>query len=67
MLAVPGCGPRVVRRLEGIGVVALTDVRGADPYELMHAVNMQAGRTIWRPPMAILALTNLVEHANARR
>jgi len=27
----------------------------------MHEINLQAGRPIWRPPMAINALQNLVE------
>ncbi len=65
LLAVPWCGERVVRRLEAIGVTSLADLRGRDPYELMEQVNAVAGRAIWRPPMAILALTNLVAVADA--
>ncbi len=62
-LAVPLCGLRVVERLESIGVRRLDDLRGRDPWEVMHEVNLQAGRTIWRAPMAVLALTNLIDAA----
>jgi hypothetical protein len=65
MRAVPLCGPRVVARLESIGVERLADLRGRDAYDLMHEVNIEAGRPIWRPPMAIWALTNLVNAAQA--
>jgi hypothetical protein len=65
MLEVPLCGARVVERLESIGVRTLDDLRGRDPYDLVHEINLQAGRTIWRPPMAVLALQNLVEAAAA--
>jgi hypothetical protein len=63
MLAVRLCGPRVVMRLESIAVHRLADLDGCDPWEVMHAVNFAAGRTIWRPPMAILALQNLIDAA----
>ena len=63
MRAVPLCGPRVVARLESIGVERLADLRGRDPYDLMQEVNIEAGRPIWRPPMAIRALENLVTAA----
>ena len=63
MLAVPLCGLRVLRRLESIGVHALVDLRGRDSYDLMHEINLEAGRVIWRAPMAIVALQNLIEAA----
>jgi hypothetical protein len=63
MRAVPLCGPRVVARLESIGVERLADLRDRDPYDLMEEVNLEAGRPIWRPPMATRALENLVEAA----
>lgn len=63
MLAVELCGPRVLMRLESIGVGRLADLEGRDPWEVMHEVNLQAGRTIWQPPMAILALQNLIDAA----
>jgi hypothetical protein len=61
LLAVRLCGPRVVMRLESIGVERLADLAGRDPWDLMDEVNLQAGRTIWRPPMAILALQSLID------
>ena len=61
MLAVHLCGRRVVERLASIGVRRLADLRERDPWDLMHEINLQAGRPIWRPPMAINALQNLVE------
>jgi hypothetical protein len=64
MLAVPLCGPRVLQRLESIGVHDLRDLRGRDPWELMHQINLQAGRPIWRAPLAVQALHNLVDAAN---
>jgi nucleotidyltransferase/DNA polymerase involved in DNA repair len=63
MLAVPLCGERVLARLEAIGIERLRDLRGRDPWDLMHEVNIQAGRPIWHPPLAIEALGNLVEAA----
>jgi len=27
----------------------------------MHEINLEAGRPIWQPPMAIIALQNLVD------
>ena len=69
LLAVPSCGPRVVERLESIGVTCLRDLRRQDPDDLMEHVNRTTGRPIWCPPMAIHALENLVDAANgpARR
>ena len=63
MRAVPLCGPRVVARLESIGVERLADLRDRDPYDVMEEVNIEAGRPIWRPPTAIRALENLVTAA----
>jgi hypothetical protein len=63
MLSVPLCGPRVLHRLESIGVHSLGDLRGQDPWDLMHQINLQAGRPVWRPPLAIQALQNLVDAA----
>jgi hypothetical protein len=61
MLAVHMCGRRVVDRLASIGVRRLADLRGRDPWDLMHEINLEAGRPIWQPPMAIIALQNLVD------
>ena len=55
MLAVLLCGERVLMRLESIGVEMLADLRGRDPWDLMHEVNLEAGRPIWRPPLAVAA------------
>ncbi len=63
MLAVPMCGPRVVARLEALGIRRLTDLRARDPWELLHEVNLQAGRVVWRGPLAVVALQNLVDAA----
>jgi hypothetical protein len=61
MLAVPlsGC---VLIRLESIGVRRLADLRGRDPWDLMQ-INLEAGRPIWRPPLAVPALQNLIDGA----
>jgi hypothetical protein len=63
MFSVPLCGPRVVHRLESIGIHRLSDLRGRDPWELMHEINLEAGRPIWRAPLAVQALQNLVDAA----
>jgi hypothetical protein len=63
MRAVPLCGPRVVARLEAIGIRRLSDLRGEDPEDLMVRVNLAAGAPIWRPPMAMRALENLIAMA----
>jgi hypothetical protein len=52
MLAVRLCGPRVIARLESIGITKLGDLADRDPYQLVHDVNLAAGRPIWHPPMA---------------
>jgi hypothetical protein len=62
MLAVPLC-PRVLMRLASIGAQRLVDLRDRDPWELMHEINLEAGRPIWRPPLAVQALQNLVDAA----
>jgi hypothetical protein len=67
MLAVPLCGPRVVKRLESIGITKLSDLRGRDAHNLMHEINIEAGRRIWRPPTAIIALENLIDAAHRQR
>ncbi len=61
MLGVYMCGQRVIERLASIGVRRLADLRGRDPWDLMHEINLEAGRPIWQPPMAIIALQNLVD------
>ena len=63
MLAVRLCGGRVLMRLESIGVGRLADLRGRDPWELMHEINLEAGRPIWRAPIAVAALQNLIDTA----
>jgi hypothetical protein len=63
MQLVPLCGPRVVARLEAIGVCRLTDLRGEDPFDLLERVNLTAGYPIWQPPLATRALENLVAAA----
>jgi hypothetical protein len=64
MLAASLCGPRVLQRPESIGIHDLRDLRGRDPRELMHEINLQAGRPIWRAPLAVQALQNLVDASN---
>ncbi len=63
MLAVPLCGEKVIQRLESIGIKKLSDLKGTDPFDLMKRINIAAGHTIWRPPMAIVALSNLIAAA----
>jgi hypothetical protein len=63
MLAVRLCGERVLMRLESIGVRRLADLCGRDPWELMHMINLEAGRPIWQPPLAVAALQNLIDAA----
>lgn len=67
MLVVDLCGVRVLQRLESVGVARLADLRGRDPWQLMHEINFQAGRPIWRPPLAIAALQNLIDAAESER
>ena len=63
VLAVDLCRPRVLMRPESVGVRRLADLADHDAWDVMHEVNLQAGRTIWQPPMAILALQNLIDAA----
>lgn len=67
MCAVRLCGERVIARLESIGVTRLSDLRGRDPWDVMHEINLQAGRPIWRPPIAVVALQNLIDAAERER
>jgi predicted RNA-binding protein YlqC (UPF0109 family) len=64
MRAVPLCGTQVIKRLRSIGIFKLSDLRNKNPQVLMHQVNHEAGKVIWRPPMAIRALRNLIAAAN---
>jgi nucleotidyltransferase/DNA polymerase involved in DNA repair len=63
MLAVRLCGPRVIARLEAIGITKLQDLANRDPDQLVHQVNIAAGRPVWHPPVATQAMTNLISAA----
>lgn len=63
MLAVPLCGEKVIQRLESIGIKKLSDLKGKDPFDLMKRINIAASHVIWRAPMAIVALSNLIATA----
>jgi hypothetical protein len=64
MLAVRLCAPPVLMRHESIGLRRLlADLRGGDPWERMHQINLEADRLIWRPPRAIQARQNLIDLA----
>jgi hypothetical protein len=63
MLAVRLCGERVLARLESVGIHRLADLHGRDPWDLMYEINLEAGRAIWRPPIAVAALQNLIDAA----
>jgi len=63
MLAIRLCGPRVIARLDSIGITKLRDLAERDPYQLVHEVNITAGRPIWHPPIATQAMTNLIAAA----
>ncbi len=67
MLAVPLCGPRVIRRLEAVGIERLDELADRDADELVFAVNLVAGRPIWRASMAHGAMENLIQAAGAER
>jgi hypothetical protein len=64
MLAIRLCGEQVLLRLESIGVAQLAALRGHDPWQVMHKINLEAGRPIWHAPMAIAALQNLIDAAD---
>jgi len=66
MLAVRLCGSGVLMRLESIGVGRLADLRGRDPWELMHEINLKTGRLILRAPIAVDALQNLIDSGRNR-
>lgn len=63
MLAVRLCGPRVISRLESIGITKLQDLADRDADQLVHQVNIAAGRPIWHSPLATRAMTNLIAAA----
>ena len=67
MLAVDLCGERVLMRLEAIGVHRLADLSGRDPWDVMHEINLEAGRRIWTAPIAVTALQNLIDAAAQER
>jgi len=50
-------------RLESVGVARLADLRGRDPWQLMHEINLEAGHPIRRAPIAVAALQNLIDAA----
>lgn len=61
MLAVRLCGERVFLRLESIGVERVAVLRGRDPWDTMHEINLEAGRPVWHAPIATAALQNLID------
>ena len=63
MLAVQRCGPRVIERLESIGITKLDDLAPRDPQDLVQEVNIEAGRPIWHTPMATRAMASLIRAA----
>jgi hypothetical protein len=63
MLAVRPCGPRVITRLQSIGIMRLRDLADRDPNQLVHEINMAAGTPIWHPPIATQAMSNLIAAA----
>ena len=63
MLAAPLCGPRVISRLEAIGIQNVHELADRDPDKLVFAANLSAGWPIWRPLMAHRAMENLVTAA----
>ncbi len=65
MQAVTLCGPKVVERLEDIGISSLADLGGQQPLHLVERVNLSAGAPIWRHPRAVRAVANLVHAAEA--
>ena len=67
MLAVRLCGPRVIARLESIGITKLQDLADRDPDQLVHQINLAAGRPIWHPPIATQAMANLIAAARGPR
>ena len=67
MLAVPLCGLRVVKRLESIGVTKLSDLRGRDAQDLMHEINIEAGRRMWGPPMGKIPVGDFIDAAQRQQ
>ena len=47
---------RACVRLASIGISSLADLRDRDAWVVMHPINVQAGRLIWRAPTALVAL-----------
>ena len=45
------------------GITKRPDLADRDPYQLVHEINMAAGRPIWHPPIATQAMTNLLAAA----
>jgi hypothetical protein len=62
-LTVRLCGERALMRLESIGSLRLRDLKDRDPWDLIHEVNLEGGHPLWRPPIAVQALQNLVDAA----
>ena len=67
MLAIRFCGERVLMRLESVGVARLADLCGRDPWQVMHEINLEAEGPIWRAPIAVAALQNLIDAAEHER
>ena len=51
------------RAAGGDRVTQLQDLAERDPYQLVHEINIAAGRPIWHPPIATQAMTNLIAAA----
>lgn len=48
LLAVPGVGPRVIERLEALGLRGLPDLAAREPDAICAAVSAAVGGTCWR-------------------
>ncbi|RVU02140.1 helix-hairpin-helix domain-containing protein [Novosphingobium umbonatum] len=68
LLGIKGVGPKVIARLEAVGISSLMDLAQRDPQAICAMAAIDAGSTCWRnSPMALRAITAAVEFAQAAR
>lgn len=64
LLAVKGVGPKVVERLEQVGIAGLADLAGRNPADLCAAIAFMLGAPCWKnSPKAQAALAAAVARA----
>lgn len=66
LLRVKGIGPKVIERLEQIGLTSFEELAGADSLEVTRSISEELGSTCWQnSPQARSAIDSAIATARA--